>query len=233
MKLEIVCFANSRKLKGRCIAGLRTDGGGWVRPVAPTQHGQLYPPHYRLEDGSEPRLLDVLAIHVRGHRPEPHQPENWLIENEPWTRVRRPTPAELASLVHSNLHDRSPLFGTSDDRVPITRFERQPADYSLALVVAEAVTWSVGSGFSGDLQARARFEWGGITYDLAVTDPDLEARLRHLDVGAHSSVAAGFPAGDRIFLTISLGEPLADGPAQGACFKLVAAAIPESLLQGG
>lgn len=233
MKLEIVCFANSRKWGGRCIAGLRTDGGGWVRPVAPTERGELYPQHYLLEDRSEPRLLDVLAIRVRERRPEPHQPENWLIEEEPWIRVRRLTSAELASLVNSNLHDGSPLFGTSGDRVPMTRFEEEPANYSLALVVAEAVIWSVCSGFSGGLQARAQFEWGGITYDFAVTDPVLEAQLLPLGVGAHSSAAAGFPTGDRIFLTISLGEPLADGPAQGACFKLVAAAIPESLLQGG
>src|SRR6266850_2762793 len=29
--VDLICLANSNKMGGRCIAGLRTDGGGWVR----------------------------------------------------------------------------------------------------------------------------------------------------------------------------------------------------------
>ncbi len=30
----IICLANSRKNGGHCVAGLRMDGGGWLRPSA-------------------------------------------------------------------------------------------------------------------------------------------------------------------------------------------------------
>jgi len=221
MKLEIVCLANSRKMGGRCIAGLRTDGGGWVRPVAPTEHGELYKQHYVLRDGSEPQLLDVLEIPVIGPYPERHQPENWLIADKPWRRVRRSSSLDLGSLLQAHLHGPGLLFGTQDDRVPAARFEAAPADYSLALVAPRAVTWSVVWNPAGRLQARARFEWGGIPYDLVVTDPLLEKRLRGLGRGDHSSAEVGFPRRGRLYLTISLGEPF-----EGDCFKLVAAAIP-------
>ena len=73
---EILCLANSKKHGGRCVAGLRTDGGGWVRPVADTEDGALFPEHYMLPDGSEPRIMDILRISPRECRPRPHQPEN-------------------------------------------------------------------------------------------------------------------------------------------------------------
>jgi hypothetical protein len=41
--VEIVCLANSRKAGGRCIAGVRTDTGAWVRPVSSGREGTLRP----------------------------------------------------------------------------------------------------------------------------------------------------------------------------------------------
>jgi hypothetical protein len=46
--VEIICLANSRKHSGRCVAGLRTDGQGWIRPVGPSDNGTLFPWHYTL-----------------------------------------------------------------------------------------------------------------------------------------------------------------------------------------
>src|SRR5919201_1330178 len=139
MKLEIVCLANSKKMGGRCVAGVRTDGGGWVRPLARTEHGGLNVVHRRPRDGSEPKLLDVLAIRVGKQRPEPHQPENWEIIEKPWRRVERSVPPDLASLLHAHLHDGSPLFETPTDRVSFATLEQTPAGYSLALVAPDVV----------------------------------------------------------------------------------------------
>lgn len=51
--LDIICLANSRKHGGRCVAGLRTDGGGWLRPVGTLLDGTLYPPDYTMDDLTE------------------------------------------------------------------------------------------------------------------------------------------------------------------------------------
>jgi hypothetical protein len=32
---EMICLAKSSKRGGICIAGLKTDGSGWLRPVSP------------------------------------------------------------------------------------------------------------------------------------------------------------------------------------------------------
>ena len=58
--VDLICLANSYKNGCRCIAGLRVDRGGWVRPVSGRPEGELEPRHYLLDDGSEPGLLDVL-----------------------------------------------------------------------------------------------------------------------------------------------------------------------------
>ena len=73
------------------MAGLRVDGTGWVRPIAPnTDHGQLYGPHYRLNDGSPPEVLDVIRIDLASHRPQPGQPENWVMGEQPWALISPP-----------------------------------------------------------------------------------------------------------------------------------------------
>jgi len=60
------------------VAGLRTDGGGWIRPVSPTAEGTLSKEHYTLADGTEAGILDVIEVDVSKARPESHQPENGL-----------------------------------------------------------------------------------------------------------------------------------------------------------
>ena len=69
-------------------------------------------------------------------------------------------------------------------------------------------------------EVRALFRWRGARYDLAVTDIDFELRMRHLPDGLHPFRAAGLPLTRRIYLLISLGEPL-----EGVCYKLVAGVI--------
>ena len=72
---DIVCLANSRNHGGRCVAGLRTDGGGWLRPVGQLPDGTLYPSDYHLNDLTEPGALDVIRVGVLAPRPLDHQPE--------------------------------------------------------------------------------------------------------------------------------------------------------------
>jgi hypothetical protein len=88
-EIEMVCLANSRKHQGRCVAGLITDGSAWIRPVSSAADGSLFPSHYILQDGTETQVMDVVHLEVRQHRPENHQPENWVIGKSKWQLVRR------------------------------------------------------------------------------------------------------------------------------------------------
>src|SRR6266851_9864030 len=98
---DIICLANSTKLSGRCIAGMRTDGEGWMRPIAPGPNGELHDGQYTFADVTEPALLDIVRIEVTERRPSAYQPENWLLGGRIWELVQRPAPAEFAPLIAS------------------------------------------------------------------------------------------------------------------------------------
>lgn len=89
---EFICLANSRKHGGRCVAGIRTDGCGWIRLVTNRDDGALLPQHYTLCDGTEAQTLDLLRIEVIKPPPKPYQPENWLVGSKPWELIARPAP---------------------------------------------------------------------------------------------------------------------------------------------
>ena len=82
---RIVCLANSRKLSGRCIAGLEIEGGqvgGWIRPVSSSPDGEISVYDQTMENGSKPTLLDILEIQMIEPRPDGCQTENHLFDEE-------------------------------------------------------------------------------------------------------------------------------------------------------
>ena len=91
---RIVRLANSRKLNGRCIAGkeLLADGlpGGWIRLVSNRENEEVSEYERQYEDGSDPRVLDVIVAPVLMAKPKNYQRENWLLDPAYyWVRVRR------------------------------------------------------------------------------------------------------------------------------------------------
>jgi len=216
--LRIICLANSRKLGGRCVAGIRVDGGGWVRPVSKLPDGTLNAAQYTLDDGSVPQLLDIMEIGVDGPRPADRQPENWLIDGMPWRLLRRPGTEEEISVIWDHVIEDPLLFGNRGDRVP----ENQDVEYSLALVKVRGLRWRITTNIRGERQTRTLFTLGDVQYDLVVTDCVIEQNLNGLGYGIHPvNSAPGFTPKQEVLLTISLGEPL-----EGYCYKLVAGVIP-------
>ncbi|NPV81692.1 MAG: hypothetical protein HPY52_15765 [Firmicutes bacterium] len=215
---EIVCLANSRKLNGRCVAGLRTDGRGWVRPVSDRLDGALLPHEYRLNDGSGTGVLDIVKLNLLTRCPRPHQPENWLTNS--WRLVRRPASKGIIPLLRSNLVNGPELLGNTFDRVPAASFSSTPAPSSLALVEPKNLQLYITLNVRNRKQPRAIFELSRVRYNLAITDPFWEERLGVLSTGLYQPTAIGLQPHDKILLTISLGEPF-----EGYCYKLVAAII--------
>lgn len=213
---ELICLANSRKLRERCVAGIRTDTGGWVRPISPAQHGELTYSQRNLANAGDPRKFDVISVGVANHVPTPSQPENWLIDGNPWRLISRPAPPNLHTVLNSTIHAGGKLFGTISDRVAVGTFSITPASESLVLIKPENLRWFTNSYG----KARVLFATSGFNYDLAVTDPPFEAQIKALKNGNHKSTALGIEDEDRLLFTISLSEPF-----EGNYFKLVAAVL--------
>jgi len=216
---EIICLANSRKPSGRCIAGLRTKGEGWIRPV--TKDGALSRRHYVLENNTDPMLLDILRIHLQTPVPKPYQPENWLVGAKPWSLIQRPAEDKYSYLLNQYINVGPELFGDTSDRIKVEEFTITPAKASLTLIFPINVRWQITTSYTGNRQTRAWFLLNGVHYDLVVTDPLWEDKLKPFTHGIYSSEQIGLKKEQRVLFTISLG-----GPLRGEiCFKLVAAVI--------
>jgi hypothetical protein len=226
--VTIVCLANSRKPpSGRCIAGKETAGGGygkWVRPVSVRPTHEISEEERRFEDGTTPRLLDVIAIPIIAPTPTGHQTENVLIDaGYYWEKAGSLTWDELGAML-----DRPATLWTngnstyhgSNDRVGATAAASLRG--SLLLIRPDDLRIRVGaeSQYAGPPRRRVRavFHHNGHFYSLIVTDPVVEQTLL-----ARPNADYAVP---EAYLTISLSEPHSDGD----CYKLVAAVMARQAL---
>jgi hypothetical protein len=185
--------------------------------VSPSADGTLARSHYRLPDGADPRVLDVLRVPLARARPEAHQPENFVVSPRPWSLVARPAPLDLWPLIKAAVTEEPYVFGRPGDRIPHADLEGHPATASLALVATEEVLFVSTSTRSGMPQARLRFSHRRYIYNLAVTDPAWEFEISSRPEGQYLASDLCLDSA-RLLLTLSLGEPF-----EGACYKLVAA----------
>jgi hypothetical protein len=221
---RIICLANSRKLHGRCIAGRELVEGtptGWIRPVSDRLHEEVSEYERQYEDGSDPRVLDLIDVPLLEPRPKGYQQENWLLDPDAyWVNAGR---FPWSNLEH--LADRSGTlwlngyhtYNGENDYVPMD--QAATLESSLKLVHVDQMTFSVfkpGEAF-GNLKRRVQgcFRFARNRYALWVTDPTIERAFLAREDGDYSLGES--------YLTISLGEPFND-----RCYKLVAAVIRDS-----
>src|SRR6185437_15219760 len=94
----IICFANSVKTGGRCVAGKGGDGK-WIRPVSMRPSGEVQPSEYTYQGGGVPQLLDRIKIEFEKEIPHAHQTENQMIAKAGWMKVGTAPYGELAGLL--------------------------------------------------------------------------------------------------------------------------------------
>ena len=219
----ILVLASSRKVNGRCVAGLRLDDdGAWVRPISARNDGTLFLEHCAI-DGEWPRVFDVVAVELVEPRPTPWHPEDWLIGAGDWELLDRVEPREiLDDLVDTVDHD-ARILEDSNRTVEAQEYRDNPLDRSLVLARPSALSWNIERPPWG-MQYKAMFTLGGgwTTYDWLVTDPELEPALHGLGVGRHERSEVGIDDAEDVLLTLSVSEPWVK---RDTCSKLVAAAV--------
>ncbi len=218
---RIVCLANSRKLNGRCVAGreaVRGRPGRWIRPVSSRENQEVSEYERQYEDGSDPRVLDIIDVPLIEARPSGHQSENWLLDPEwYWSRVGQLAWKDLAGYAEQGgplwLNGDSTYNGLNDR---ITMEALADLHSSLRLIHVDNLQLEVfrPSEAFGNSKRRvqARFDHEKERYWLWITDPVYEQRYLSQRDGRSDLGAC--------YLTLSLGELY-----KRACYKLVAAVI--------
>ena len=218
----ILCLANSVKYGGRCVAGREASVrgfGSWIRPVSDRAGEEVSEAERCYAGGAEPRVGDLITIPLARPVPHDYQQENHLIEpNTRWVRtgVVRWSALQLAvdDLEGPLWVNGSSSFNGVNDRV-LEATARKMAS-SLYLVHPRQLKLIARDEGGNDRpvkrRTRASFSLGGVPYELAVTDPEIQAKYSTLGL-VESAVSEAL-------LTVSLGEPF-----NGYAYKLVAAVI--------
>jgi hypothetical protein len=216
---RMLCLANSRKLNGRCVAGIELSGDrrlGWIRPVSAREHQEVSEYERQYEDGSDPRVLDIMDVPLLEARPKGYQQENWLLDPDHyWKKVKRVGWSALVPLADPMAPlwiNGNSTYNGRNDRIALS--DAAGLTSSLRLARVERLTLSVfkpGEAFGNPKRrVQGRFMHHGTEYHLWVTDPGYE---REYLLKADGDYDLG-----ESFLTVSLGEPHDD-----ACYKLIAA----------
>lgn len=215
---EIVVLANSRKPGGRCVAGISTETGRWVRPVSGhSPSGALSLSDCRVE-GREAQLLDIVRFDYAEELNDPCQPENMLIDHSPWELAGSLAAEEAYGFLEPHLTRGPALLGGTEKGVDEEIAQR---GLSASLTVAEPNEIrfrSQDNPFRPGRQARAIFNLGPAEYNLSISDLVVAPVIKQAGDGDYLPADLDFPNLPHTVLTVSLAEPF-----DGTRWKLVAA----------
>lgn len=214
---EIIVLASSRKTGGRCIAGVSTDSGKWIRPVSNQGEGELYPFHYKV-NGRAPEALDIVRFSYESLPEDPTQPENVLIDEGGWQLTGQLDPAAAYNELAPFLYLGPELFGNRERSLSASVAAGGVSE-SLVLIEPSDLRFSVRPPFEpgGPRRKRAIFSTGGQSYDLPITDFSVGPKLLSLENGDYGQDQVGLASGSHTVMTVSLG-----GEKVGRHWKLVA-----------
>lgn len=215
----IVCFANSRKISGRCVAGKEwVDGkpGQWIRPISARATHEISEEERRYQDGHDPQLLDIIRVPCENHHPLNHQQENHVIDpGYYWSKQGQLAFQDARSWLDSpntlwGIGQRS--YAGLNNRIAVG----QEDGTSLFLISVENLRLLVdrkAPEYPDSKRAvRGEFVYCGNTYRMDVTDPVVERNFLAQTDGQYDI--------HRPLLCVSLGDPY-----QGHYYKLIAAVL--------
>jgi hypothetical protein len=195
---------------------------GYARLHPRRSTGQLYFRHFKLDDGSAPKVLDVIRVDLARAAPAPGQPENWIIGPAPWALRSRPVPEDLFPRLNAAITVTRFLLGSVRVSVPVAAASELAS--SLSLVMPSSPRWYLNPDRDDRPQPRVIFELDRQRYDLPVTDPmwipRIVRKLSQAEPRSSTQEKIGISKSSKVLLTVSLSEPF-----NGYCYKLAAAII--------
>lgn len=217
--IDIVCLANSEKHGARCVAGVRLDTGGWLRPVSDDTGAGLLESQYETASGHHPEPLDIVRVELDHQRPKYNQPENWVISAESWELLNTSLHDRAVLAINTALQRKGPVLHNTEPAIPKRELKNIPVFRSLTLFSPENPEFYVREREEYHPQPRTVFEFDGDEYDFPITDPQWRQQAR--TEGTQSLPSAEIvDDGEEILFTISLGEV---NERDRKCYKIAAA----------
>lgn len=210
--MELLVLANSKKLGSRCIAGMNTNTGNWVRPVSEHEHGVVNYLTCHVTVGKEKRLvepLDVIQIPVGEKKPGIGHPEDVQLNPGEWKYIRSEKVEDAPRLLDGLIDDDDFLLYNTTLSVPEEVAKSGLVLKSLGLIRIESPEFNFDTYKA---QLRVSFTHRSHSYDLPVTA--LQSWVDEAKLSPEK-----FSLGTWYF-TVSLGEPW-----HGKMFKLIAGGI--------
>lgn len=217
--IRMVCLANSEKHGDRCIAGVRLDSGGWLRPVSDDNGSGLLETQYETVSGHHPEPLDIISVELDHQRPLYHQPENWVISSDSWELVDTKLNHQAKLALNVALQREGHILCDTDYAIPRQELRDMPVFRSLTLVSPSDPEFYVREKDSSSFQPRTTFKFDGHEYDFPITDPRWRQQANEGGIGSLPS-AKIVDEGEKILFTISLGQAHSETKK---CYKIVAA----------
>jgi len=223
-KRTIVCLANSRKLQGRCVAGLElseTTLGSWIRPVSSSEKGELSAERF-YPNWKEPELLDIIEIEfLRPRTAAGHCEDHFVNGARKWLLKgsfgRKHLKSAIEQVRGCLWFDGGSTSNGENDKIPLEAAAKLRS--SLKLVQPNELTMWVqieGASFGkARKKVRGRFSLAGVDYVFAVTDSFIEREFKDAPEGTERTIASPM-------LCLSVSEVF---EKQNACYKLIAGVL--------
>jgi hypothetical protein len=205
---QIICLANSKKYGDRCIAGIETSTGKWIRPTSNLEYGQV-PKEMILVDGKEPRLLDILEIPLATTCPG-YEYENRSLLRGKWQRIGKAAIADLLQYCEQDI-----IHSQWQNSVPFSYLEFLPIHQRRTLQLIRATKFKVSHYRDTGRWEASFFTACGQKMKGSITD-----------LAAIDKLNQGVTFGNECLVIISLSQPWRKTEADElACWKLIAGVI--------
>lgn len=192
--VEIIIMTESSKFAGKCVAGIDTSNGKWVRLVSDDEetHGAISDKYLICSNGKMCDVLDIVSVPIIQACGNIIQPENVLIDTTRFIEYRgKATFGDVLKLHPAEI--RYNILGNSYTYITEQRVET--VGYSLTLIKVNNLIIHQVKTPEGKHKTKASFIYRGDEYEMmSVTDPKFY------------SVSDGTEYNEA-FLVVSIGTP--------------------------